>query len=123
MGNQSMGRPVTLPTAAEMIATSRWQRSSSSDRRALDVVDGRGAFEGLGPHYSRRTRDSKTFTGAGRGSFGPDAGARCGPASTSGRLPRRAPGRAVVGQASNREPRYLWRNMMFRSVGAGLSWT
>jgi hypothetical protein len=27
--------------AADLIAASRWQLSSSSDRRALDVVDGR----------------------------------------------------------------------------------
>jgi hypothetical protein len=42
------------------------QLSSSSDRRALDVVDGRGLHEGQGAHYSRRTRDSKTFTVVGR---------------------------------------------------------
>ena len=40
-----------------------WLLSSSSDRRALDVVDGAGPFLGHGPHYSRRTPGSKTFTG------------------------------------------------------------
>jgi len=30
-----------------------WLLSSSSDRRALDVVDGTGPFDGMGPHYSR----------------------------------------------------------------------
>jgi hypothetical protein len=49
--------PATLP---------RWELSSSSDRRALDVVDGTGPHEGHGPHYSRRTPGSKTFTGVGR---------------------------------------------------------
>lgn len=32
-----------------------WLLSSSSDRRALDVVDGAGQHAGRGPHYSRRT--------------------------------------------------------------------
>jgi hypothetical protein len=43
-----------------------WLLSSSSDRRALDVVDGMGKHAGKGPHYSRRTPGSKTFTGVGR---------------------------------------------------------
>ena len=44
----------------------RWEISSSSDPRALQVVDGTGPFEGLGPHYSRRTPGSRTFTGVGQ---------------------------------------------------------
>lgn len=114
---------MTLPTAAEMIATSRWQRSSSSDRRALDVVDGRGAFEGLGPHYSRRTRDSKTFTGVGREIVLVTVCGRAVWASVYQRTPS-APGsgasRGRTGTA-DRKPRFLWRNMMFRNLGAGLS--
>lgn len=43
-----------------------WILSSSSDRVALDIVDGVGLHEGEGPHYSRRTPGSKTFTGVGR---------------------------------------------------------
>jgi hypothetical protein len=43
-----------------------WDLSSSSDRRALDVVDGVGRHAGRGPHYSRRTPGSKTFTGVGQ---------------------------------------------------------
>jgi len=30
-----------------------WLLSSSSDRAALDVVDGTGPFQGMGPHYIR----------------------------------------------------------------------
>jgi len=43
-----------------------WRLSSSSDRDALDIVDGTGPFAGLGAHYSRRTPGSKTFTGVGK---------------------------------------------------------
>ena len=43
-----------------------WQMSSSSDPRALAIVDGTGIHEGHGPHYSRRTPGSKTFTGVGQ---------------------------------------------------------
>lgn len=43
-----------------------WLLSSSSDPRALAVVDGTGPFAEFGPHYSRRTPGSKTFTGVGR---------------------------------------------------------
>jgi hypothetical protein len=46
--------------------TGGWELSSSSDRRALDVVDGTGPFDGHGPHYSRRTPGSRTFTGVGQ---------------------------------------------------------
>lgn len=42
-----------------------WRLSSSSDPVALSVVDGTGPWEGHGPHYSRRTPGSKTFTGVG----------------------------------------------------------
>lgn len=42
-----------------------WLLSSSSDKRALAVVDGLGKFRRYGPHYSRRTPGSKTFTGCG----------------------------------------------------------
>lgn len=43
-----------------------WELSSSSDPKALAVVDGLGKFARHGPHYSRRTPGSKTFTGVGR---------------------------------------------------------
>jgi len=45
---------------------STWQLSSSSDSRALAVVDGTGSFRAHGPHYSRRSPGSRTFTGCGQ---------------------------------------------------------
>src|SRR5271166_3967964 len=110
-------------TAADMIARSRWQLSSSSDRRALDVVDGRGMHEGQGPHYSRRTRDSKTFTGVGQEVVLVTRDGRAVWACIYQRTPSK-PGtgasRGRTGQ-TDEKPRYLWRNMMFRNLGAGLS--
>jgi len=44
----------------------RWLLSSSSDPRAPAIVDGTGTHKRHGPHYSRRTPGSKTFTGVGR---------------------------------------------------------
>src|SRR5262245_2317665 len=43
-----------------------WLLSSSSAKDALAVVDGLGKFRRFGPHYSRRTPGSKTFTGCGQ---------------------------------------------------------
>ena len=43
-----------------------WLLSSSSDVNALAVVDGLGKFRRFGPHYSRRTPGSRTFTGVGQ---------------------------------------------------------
>jgi len=110
-------------TAADMIARSRWQLSSSSDRRALDVVDGRGMHEGQGPHYSRRTRDSKTFTGVGQEVVLVTRDGCAVWACIYQRTPSK-PGtgasRGRTGQ-TDEKPRYLWRNMMFRNLGAGLS--
>lgn len=109
-----------------------WLLSSSSDRRALDVVDGAGPHAGAGPHYSRRTPGSKTFTGIGEEVVlvtdcgravwavtrqkGPDA-------PFSGWKTRQVDlFRAPREPAPRREHRpFLWRNVMFRNLGAGLS--
>ena len=40
-----------------------WLVVSGSDRRALDLVDGVGRWEGHGPHYSRRTPGAPIRTG------------------------------------------------------------
>ncbi len=100
-----------------------WLLSSSSDPRALAVVDGTGPFAGLGPHYSRRTPGSKTFTGVGREVV---LVTDCGRAvwacvyqkTPSARGTGGSRGRA--GSADSRA-RYIWRNMLFRNLGAGLS--
>jgi hypothetical protein len=100
-----------------------WLLSSSSDRRALDVVDGSGPFQGQGPHYSRRTPGSKTFTGVGQEIVLVTACGRGVWACIRQRTPH-APG---TGASRGREgvldthARYLWRNMLFRNLGAGLS--
>jgi hypothetical protein len=105
------------------VILSRWVLSSSSDRRALDVVDGSGLFVGEGPHYSRRSPGSKTFTGVGQEivlvtSCGRAVWACVYQRTPSARGTGGSRGRVGVPDA---KPRYLWRNMMFRNLGAGLS--
>jgi hypothetical protein len=106
-----------------LLLDSLWELSSSSDRRALDIVDGTGPFEGHGPHYSRRTPGSKTFTGVGREIVLVTKCVRAVWACVYQRTPS-APGtggsRGRTGKTDTK-PRYLWRNMMFRNLGAGLS--
>lgn len=100
-----------------------WLRSSSSDRRALDVVDGTGPFAGLGPHYSRRTPGSKTFTGVGQEIV---LVTDCGRAVWAC-VRQKTPAARGTGASRGREGkadvrvRYIWRNMLFRNLGAGLS--
>jgi hypothetical protein len=104
---------------------SAWLLSSSSDRRALDVVDGVGPFIGMGPHYSRRTPDSKTFTGVGREIVLVTACGRAVWACVYQRTPSKVGSGASRGRVGtpDTKPRYLWRNMLFRNLGAGLSST
>lgn len=100
-----------------------WTLSSSSDRRALDVVDGAGVFAGQGPHYSRRTPGSKTFTGVGQEVV---LVTDCGRAVWAVVYQRTPSARGTGGSRgrhgqSDARPRYLWRNMLFRNLGAGLA--
>lgn len=100
-----------------------WQLSSSSDRRALDVVDGTGPFAGMGPHYSRRTPGSCTFTGVGQeivmvSSCGRAVWACVRQKTPSARGTGSSRGRAGVEDV---RARFVFRNMMFRNLGAGLS--
>jgi hypothetical protein len=102
---------------------SRWELSSSSDRRALDVVDGAGPFLGAGHHYSRRSPGSKTFTGVGKEVV---LVTTCGRAVWACVYQRTPSARGTGGSRGrvglpDAKPRYLWRNMMFRNLGAGLS--
>lgn len=100
-----------------------WELSSSSDPRALAVVDGTGLFEGYGPHYSRRTPGAKTFTGVGKEIV---LVTDCGKAVWAC-VYQRTPAARGTGisrgrtGAADAKPRYLWRNMVFRNLGAGLS--
>jgi len=100
-----------------------WVLSSSSDRRALDIVDGSGPFCGYGPHYSRRTPGSKTFTGVGQEIVLVTDDGTAVWAVVRQRTP------SAVGTGSSRgrigetdlKPRYVWRNMLFRNLGQELS--
>lgn len=100
-----------------------WLLSSSSDRRALDVVDGTGAFEGAGPHYSRRTPGSKTFTGVGQEIVLVHDSGRAVWACVRQKTPSRRGSGGSRGRAGSTDmaARYIFRNMVFRNLGAGLS--
>ncbi len=100
-----------------------WLLSSSSDPRALAVVDGTGPFEGLGPHYSRRTPGSRTFTGVGREVV---LVTECGRAVWAVVYQLTPAVRGSGGSrgregAADARVRAVWRNMLFRNLGAGLS--
>jgi hypothetical protein len=115
--------PIELADAAAAVGLPRWELSSSSDRRALDVVDGTGALQGHGPHYSRRTPGSKTFTGVGREIVLVTA---CGRAVWACVYQQTPMARGTGGSRgrkgeTDRKARFIWRNMMFRNLGAGLS--
>lgn len=100
-----------------------WLLSSSSDRRALRVVDGLDEFSAHGPHYSRRTPGSRTFTGVGQEIV---LVTDCGRAVWAC-VRQRTPSARGTGASRGRigtpdvKPRYIWRNMLFRNLGAGLS--
>lgn len=100
-----------------------WQLSSSSDPRALAVVDGLGSFAEHGPHYSRRTRGSRTFTGVGKEIVLLTDCGRAVWACVYQRTPSARGTGASRGRAGTPDaaPRYIWRNMLFRNLGAGLS--
>jgi len=100
-----------------------WVLSSSFDPRALAVVDGLGPFAKYGPHYSRRSPGSKSFTGCGREVVLVTEDGCAVWACVYQRTPSRvgsggSRGRAGVADAA---PRFLWRNMLFRNLGPCLS--
>jgi hypothetical protein len=94
-----------------------WTLSSSSDRAALDIVDGAGPYAVHGPHYSRRSPGSKTFTGVGQEIvLWHPSGAVWAVVRQRVPAPRGSgASRGRVGQTA--ETRYVWRNMMFRNLG------
>jgi hypothetical protein len=100
-----------------------WRLSSSSDPAALQVVDGTGPFADHGPHYSRRTPGSRTFTGVGREVV---LVTECGRAVWACVYQRTPSARGTGGSrgrvgATDDRARFIWRNMLFRNLGAGLS--
>lgn len=98
-----------------------WLLSSSSDRRALAVVDGIGF--GVGPHYSRRTPGSATFTGVGQEIVLVTDCGRAVWACIRQRTPAPRGSGASRGREGEADHRiaYVFRNSMFRNLGAGLS--
>lgn len=100
----------------------KWTLSSSSDARALAVVDGTGAFAQHGPHYSRRTPGSRTFTGVGQEIVLVTECGRAVWAVVRQRTPSPRGSGGSRGRSGQPAPtRYVWRNMLFRNLGAGLS--
>lgn len=106
-----------------MSATSTWTLSSSSSPAALAVVDGTGRFSAYGPHYSRRTPGAKTFTGVGREVVLVTVCGNAVWACVYQRTPSARGSGASRGRTgtSDAKPRYVFRNMLFRNLGAGLS--
>lgn len=111
------------PTSEDRLARMSWILSSSSDPAALAVVDGLGKFKRFGPHYSRRTPGSKTFTGVGQEivlvhSSGRAVWACVRQKTPSARGTGGSRGREGVADARTR---YIWRNMVFRNLYAGIA--
>lgn len=101
--------------------TSPWVLSSSSDRRALDIVDGTGPHAGSGAHYSRRSPGSRTFTGVGQEIvLVTEDGNACW-AVVRQKTPARVGSGTSRGRSgtSDSGARFVWRNMLFRNLGAG----
>lgn len=92
-----------------------WIRVKGSDPRALAVVDGIGEFERYGAHYSRRTRYAKTFTGVGRQVVLLHESLRAVWAVVYAQVPTPRGGKRLDSH------RFLWRNNLFRNLGAGRS--
>ncbi len=95
-----------------------WRLSSSSDPAALDVVDGRGRFAAYGPHYSRRTPGSRTFTGVGQEIVLVHESGAAVWAVVRQRTPSRPGSGTSRGRTGTPDaaPRYVWRNMLFRRL-------
>jgi hypothetical protein len=103
--------------------TATWVLSSSSDPVALAVVDGTGRFAAHGPHYSRRTPGSRTFTGVGAEvvlvtSDGCAVWAVVYQKTPTAVGSGRSRGR---GGQTDQAAKYFWRNMLFRNLGPDLS--
>lgn len=100
-----------------------WNLSSSSDLGALAVVDGLGKFARFGPHYSRRTPGSKTFTGVGQEIVLLHSTGRAVWACVRQKTPCARGTGASRGrtESTDAKPRYVWRNMLFRNLYAGVA--
>jgi hypothetical protein len=113
----------TRCTCCRSYMSTRWLLSSSSDRRALDVVDGTGKHVGKGAHYSRRTPGSRTFTGVGQEIVLVTEDGNAVWAVVRQRTPHKPGSGASRGRQGTTDsaPKYVWRNMLFRNLGPDLS--
>jgi hypothetical protein len=110
---QDSRSPMPLPDNAG----EGWLLSSSSDSRALSVVDGVGPHAGAGAHYSRRTPGAKTFTGVGQEIvlYHPSGAVW---AVVRQRVPApRGSGASRGREGTTAVTAHVWRNMMFRNLG------
>ena len=119
----TMTMTMTMSRYIECKGDGMWSLSSSSSYDALAVVDGLGQFSGLGPHYSRRTPGSRTFTGVGREIVLVTVCKRAVWAVVYQRTPTARGSGTSRGRlgVTDSLPLYVWRDMMFRNIGAGLS--
>ncbi len=103
---------------ADLSLPGGWRLSSSSDPAALDIVDGRGRFAAYGPHYSRRTPGSRTFTGCGQEIVLLHESGAAVWAVVRQRTPSKRGTGASRGRGGSPDaaPRYVWRNMLFRRM-------
>lgn len=99
-----------------------WRLSSSADPAALRVVDGLGELSKHGPHYSRQTPGSKTFTGVGQEIvlLSDDGLAVWAVVRQRHFAPAGSPTHTGMADVDNPRPR-VWRNMLFRNLGPQLS--
>jgi hypothetical protein len=100
-----------------------WLVSSSSDKDALNIVDGLGPFSQFSPHYSRRTPGSKTFTGVGQEIVLISHDKTAVWAVIRQKTPMAKGTGLSRGRNGNTDskPKYVFRNMLFRNLGTNLS--
>lgn len=96
-----------------------WLLASCSDPFALAVVDGLGRFSEHGPHYSRRTRGSATFTGIGQELVLLSTDYAAVWSVVRQKTPSKRGSGATRGRTgiSDDAPRFVWRNNVFRNLG------
>ena len=95
-----------------------WVLSSSSDPFALAIVDGLAEFSKYGPHYSRRSPGSRTFTGCGQEIVLLHESLLAVWAVVYQKTPaKRGTGssRGKTGKPDQNN-KWLWRNMLFRRL-------
>lgn len=82
-----------------------WKLASGHCRHALDILDGMGKFAEYGPHYSRQTPGSRSFTGVGKEIV----------------LVTDTALWSVVYQMTPRGGHWVFRNNVFRNLGPAIS--